>query len=96
MGGATRARPHHPFPKRAVVDLWPDRVRVEITQIHDGDGAGREIKERFDRDGDGVIDDAEYGALETFLVDRATRTLSITLDGQKVALSVRDEIHHRA
>lgn len=80
------------FPKRAVVDVFPGHVRVGITQIYDGDGAGREIKERFDRDGSGAIEESEFTALQAFLVGRARRTLSVSIDGVSVPLEIREQV----
>lgn len=80
------------FPKRAVVDVHPGHVRIGITQIYDGDGAGREIKERFDRDGSGAIEESEFGALQGFLVGRARRTLSVSIDGVSVPLEIREQV----
>lgn len=88
---AARAAYGHDAPSPLAVVIELDRGKLQVMlrwYVDDGAGA-RELRERFDADADGVLDDGERAALGTWMTEQARRAFALDVRGAAVALELQ-------
>jgi len=86
LAGSTAAAHSEQFPKRDRLALAPSGARVVIDySIPAGDEA-RALRELFDRDHSGALDERERAQLGEYLAQQAARFVALTVDGAAAAL----------
>jgi hypothetical protein len=83
---ATAAAHTEKFPKRDRLQLSAGGARLAIDYLIPGDEA-RALREVFDRDHSGALDDKERAQLGEYLAQQAARFAALTVDGAPVALA---------
>ncbi len=86
LAAGVKAHEEH-NPKRDHLTLRPDGVRVVLEYaIPEGEDA-RGLREQFDRDHSGALDDGERAQLVEYLAAQASRFVQLQIDGHRVALA---------
>lgn len=73
------------YPKRDSVVITAERIRASIQMALDGEET-RALRDRYDRDADGRLSDAEAEAAAQFLAGRARRDFRVEIDGRPLSL----------
>ncbi len=76
------------YPKRLTAEITPDRVRLAVAYDLDGDEAGQALRDRFDADHDGQIDQDEAELARKFVADDLRRTLYLAFGAQRPVLTL--------
>jgi len=75
-----------PFPKRDRLALSPTSARITIDYLIPAGEDARTLRELFDRDHSGALDDAEHAQLVEYLAQQATHFTTLTIDGAPISL----------
>lgn len=73
------------YPKRNELVLRPRSVTATLRMSLDVDDS-QALRDRYDRDGDGRLSDAEAEAAASFLASRARRTLKLSVDDESLSM----------
>jgi hypothetical protein len=76
-------------PLAVAVDLDRTRVAAYLRYTVERGEDARTLREQFDRDADGGLDDQERTRLRDFLVERARAAFAASVDGKPLAFEVR-------
>jgi hypothetical protein len=75
-----------PFPKRDRLALSPTGARVTVEYLIPAGQDARTLRELFDRDHSGALEDGERAQLVEYLAQQATRFTTLAINGDAVTL----------
>jgi hypothetical protein len=74
-------------PKRDSLAFSPGHLALSMTLDVEGGAEASALRERYDRNGDGAMDQEESEALQGYLVKEVQRTLRLTVNGKALDLT---------
>lgn len=76
------------YPKRLVAELTAEKIRVSVGYDLEGEDGGKGLRERFDANRDGQVDQDEAELARMFVVNDVRKTLRVSLGTQPAALTL--------